>query len=252
MTMPVADVWFTRDSVGDGVTLIREPRVDSLIRCNIWHVRGRDRDLLIDCGLGLSDIGGFFQRPLIAVATHAHFDHVGGLHEFDHRLAHRLEAAELAAPATASLFPRGLGEDFHGPLLEAGYVLDAPLLDAVPELGFDPSAYAVRPAPATGYLDDGDVVDLGDRCFQVLHLPGHSPGGIGLWEAATGILFSGDAVYDGTLFDFLSDSNVADYIRTMRRLRNLPVRVVHGGHNRSMDRARMIEVIDAYLNSRTL
>ena len=251
MAYPVADRWFSRDTVGDGVTLIREPHVDTLIRCNTWHVRGRDRDLLIDSGLGLAPLCGLFERPVVVVTTHAHFDHVGGLHEFDHRLVHRLEAAELASPAGGSLFPRGLGEDFHGPLLAAGYVLDDALLDALPAPGFDPTAYEVRPAPATGVLDDGDVVDLGDRCFQVLHLPGHSPGSIGLWEAATGILFSGDAVYDGTLFDFLSDSDIVDYVRTMRRLRALLVRLVHGGHNPSMNRARMLEVIDAYLRSRT-
>ena len=44
---------------------------------------------------------------------------------------------------------------------------------------------------------------LGDRHFEVLHLPGHSPGSIGLWERRTGILFSGDALYDGPLLDEL-------------------------------------------------
>jgi hypothetical protein len=32
---------------------------------------------------------------------------------------------------------------------------------------------------------DGDVIDLGDRAFEVLHLPGHSPGWIGPWDAAS-------------------------------------------------------------------
>ena len=250
MAYAVADVWFDRCPVGDGVTLIREPHVDALIRCNIWHVRGRDRDLVVDSGLGLAPLRGLFERPVVAVATHAHFDHVGGLHEFDQRLVHRSEGADLVKPAGATLFPRGLGEDFRPYLLAAGYVLDHPFLDSLPGPDFDLAAYVVRPAPASGFLDDGDVVDLGDRSFQVLHLPGHSPGSIGLWEAATGILFSGDAVYDGTLFDFFSDSDVGDYVRTMRRLRTLPVRVVHGGHDESMDRARMFEVIDAYLTSR--
>jgi glyoxylase-like metal-dependent hydrolase (beta-lactamase superfamily II) len=39
----------------------------------------------------------------------------------------------------------------------------------------------------------------------VIHTPGHSPGGIALWEAATGILFSGDIVYDGELIEGTSD-----------------------------------------------
>jgi glyoxylase-like metal-dependent hydrolase (beta-lactamase superfamily II) len=85
----------------------------------------------------------------------------------------------------------------------------------------------------------------------VLHLPGHSPGSIGLWEAKTGTLFSGDAVYDGPLLDQLDGSDVSDYIRTMQRLRALPVRVVHGGHDASFGRERLIKLIDTYLSSRS-
>ena len=105
-------------------------------------------------------------------------------------------------------------------------------------------------APATRLLEDGDVVDLGDRAFEVLHLPGHSPGSIGLWDASTGVLFSGDAVYDGPLLDELSDSDIAAYVATMRRLRELPVTVVHAGHEPSFGRDRLVELCDAYLRSR--
>ena len=44
-------------------------------------------------------------------------------------------------------------------------------------------------------------IDLGDRAFEVIHTPGHSPGGIALYEPKTGILLSGDIVYDGPLID---------------------------------------------------
>ena len=56
-------------------------------------------------------------------------------------------------------------------------------------------------APATRLIDEGDVIDLGDRIFEVLHTPGHSEGEILLWEAFTGILFSGDMIYDGDLIN---------------------------------------------------
>ena len=94
------------------------------------------------------------------------------------------------------------------------------------------------------------MLDLGDRAFEVLHLPGHSPGSIGLWEAATGVLFSGDAVYDGPLLDELDGSDVVAYVATMRRLRELPVGVVHAGHEASFGRERLVELCDAYLVAR--
>ena len=46
--------WFRVSDVGDGVTLIEEPHVDPLLSANVWHVRGRDRDLVVDAGLGSS------------------------------------------------------------------------------------------------------------------------------------------------------------------------------------------------------
>lgn len=64
---------------------------------------------------------------------------------------------------------------------------------------FDENAYRVRPAPATRLFEQGDVIDLGDRHFEVLHEPGHSPGSIALWESASGVLLSGDSIYDGPL-----------------------------------------------------
>ena len=70
-----------------------EPYVDPFLRCNIWLVVGRDHAMLVDTGLGLVSLAAaardLFDRPLLAVATHYHFDHVGSLHEFPDRLAHR-------------------------------------------------------------------------------------------------------------------------------------------------------------------
>ena len=86
--------------------------------------------------------------------------------------------------------------------------------------------------------------------FEVLHLPGHTPGSIALWEETSGVLFSGDVVYDGPLLDELPGSNIKDYIRTMKRLRELPVTAVHGGHEGSFGRERLLEIIDDYLACR--
>ncbi|TGV95685.1 MBL fold metallo-hydrolase, partial [Mesorhizobium sp. M2E.F.Ca.ET.154.01.1.1] len=44
--------WYETIRMADGVTLIHEPWIKPFFRCNIWHVRGRDRDLLFDSGLG--------------------------------------------------------------------------------------------------------------------------------------------------------------------------------------------------------
>lgn len=139
-------------------------------------------------------------------------------------------------------------EDIRASL--AGYGLaeaDGTLVDALPHEGYDIASYRVRSIEATGTIGEGDVIDLGDRHFSVFHLPGHSPGSIGLFEAATKTLFSGDAIYDGPLLDELPGSDIAVYRQTIKRLRDMEVAIVHGGHDPSFGRERMIEICDSWL-----
>ena len=96
-------------------------------------------------------------------------------------------------------------------------------------------------------IEEGDVLDLGNRVLQVLHTPGHSPGGISLWEAATGTLFSGDIVYDGPLIEDAYHSNLDDYATSLQRLRQLPIRTVHGGHFPSFSGERLRALIDQWM-----
>lgn len=250
--MPVAAQWFRRERLSGGVSLISEPYVDAFARCNIWHVRGRDRDLVVDTGLGLRSLreaaADVFERPVTAVLTHSHFDHIGGAYEFAVRLGHGDEREELAQPrGFRGLTARALGDDLVRRLRGAGYDVPEGLLTALPYSGYAIDSYSVRSAPLSATVRDGDVIDLGDRAFEVLHLPGHSPGSIGLWEAGTGILFSGDAVYDGPLLYDLPGSSMADYARTLRRLLTLEVETIHAGHDPSFGAARLRQIAESYL-----
>jgi len=253
--LKVAERWFERRVMGEGVTWIWEPHLNPFIRCNIWHVRGRSRDLIVDTGSGLSPLrratADLIARPLAAVATHIHYDHVGGLYEFDERMMHHLEAPRMNPyrefhPLRASDFPESFRPYLPADPSGSGDLL----LDARPAENWTPGDYAIASTTPTRRLTEGDVIDLGDRAFEVMHLPGHSPGSIGLWEQRSGIFFSGDAIYDGPLFDMLPDSSIRDYIATMKRLRSLPVTIVHGGHEPSFGSPRMVALIDQYLKSR--
>jgi len=258
MALQIAERWFERRRFDSDVTQLYEPHVVPFMRCNIWHVRGRERDLFVDTGMGVASLKAatrdLLDKPVSAVATHTHGDHVGGHNEFEHCLVHSAEAAALEAPHnTTGLVPAGVfGADGIAYLRDAGYDFDpeALLITALPHAGYDPDAYGVVPARACEIVEEGDRVDTGDRSFEVLHLPGHSPGSIGLWEAETGILFSGDCVYDGPLLDGLADSEIGPYIASMKRLRDLPVRVVHAGHDPSFGRDRLLELIGDYLAKR--
>ena len=240
MQIATTDNWYETRSIDDGVTYIGEPFIKEFYRCNIWHVRGRDRDMLVDSGMGVvslrEQIPLVSERQCLAVASHTHFDHIGCHHEFSERLVHRDEAEILATPDRAST-------------LADPYVEDS-IFTQLPPAPYVSTAYAVKAAPATRLLEEGDVIDLGDRHFDVIFTPGHSPGGIMLYEKSTQILFSGDTVYDGPLIDDAYHSNIAAYIATMKRIYDLPVRVVHGGHFPSFDGDRYRRLVRAFLDQR--
>lgn len=229
--------WFSDRRLDDGVTLIWEQCLKPYYRCNIWHIRGRDCDLVVDTGMGIRPLGptvaALTDRLVTAVASHTHVDHIGGHHEFARRAVHDAEAAILAAPDRQNTI--------------ADVYLTDEMFDDSPPAGFVTKTYTVRGAPATRLLRDGDTIDLGDRIFEVIHLPGHSPGSIALWEEETGTLFSGDTIYDGPLIDNFYHSVVADYVASMERLRTIPARVIHAGHFNSFGNARLQELIDDYI-----
>ena len=231
--------WYETLRFADDVTLIHEPWIKPFFRCNMWHVRGRDRDLLFDSGLGHFSLRAHVplvaERDLLCVASHTHFDHIGCHHEFGPCAVHAAESEILADPR-------------NGWTLADRYATDE-MFDRLPE-GWDTSRYHVRPATVGRILQHGDVIDLGDRAFKVIHTPGHSPGGIGLFEAKTGIFLSGDIVYDGPLIDDAYHSDVPTYVDTLERLRALPVSIIHGGHFPSFGPMRFRQLIDEYVAGR--
>ena len=95
--------WYEIVHLPDDVTLIHEPWIKPFYRCNMWHVRGRDRDLLFDSGLGHFSLSRHVslvtERAIVCVASHCHFDHIGCHHEFPDRCVHRAEADILADPS---------------------------------------------------------------------------------------------------------------------------------------------------------
>ena len=171
--LPVAASWFSVTWVTGRTAVITEPHVDEFLQGNIWYLRGRERDLLVDTGNGIAPLRPVLarfsrsERPreIVALATHAHADHIGGFHEFERRLLH---PAEANAAARAGDEP---------PLLTATWVakLGAQLADdgtasarprrcrsRMPASTRPPSASP--PPPRRTSSQGGDVIDLGGRC----------------------------------------------------------------------------------------
>ena len=249
--LPSDSAWFSTQTLDGDIWCLSEPHVTRFMQSNIWFLRGTTADLLVDAGNGIAPL-----RPalpahdparLIVVATHAHADHVGGMAEFPGIWcnANAVRALETADPAETLAGP-GYGlEDVSG-LIVPPPGLSGPLAAARPH-GFDPARFGPRPCTVGRALREGDVVDLGNRRFSVLEVPGHSPACIALYDPDAELLIAGDAIYDGGLVDGLFHSDRAAYRRSLERLRDLPVDRVLGGHGPAMTGVRMARLIRDHL-----
>ncbi len=211
--------WFTVETIDAGTFAISEYRHWEETHC--YLLLGRDRALLIDTGLGVGNIRAVTDRlthlPMTAAVTHAHWDHMGGLGDFDDIAVHRAERGWLAerfplplAAVKSSLTARPCG-------FPANFRLE------------DYQLYRGEP---DRLLEDGDRLDLGGRAVTVLHTPGHSPGHCCFYEPDRGYLYAGDLIYSGCLDAFYPTTDPELFRQSVKKIRALDVKRVLPGHHR--------------------
>lgn len=109
-------------------------------------------------------------KPAKILLTHSHWDHI----------------ADAAA----------LKQHYMIPLYV--HPLDAPNLISPGADGL-PSTFSIEPIQPDGFFDEGDIIEVGSLRFEVIHTPGHTPGGVCFWCEKEGALFSGDTLFRSTI-----------------------------------------------------
>lgn len=179
---------------------------------------GDERCLLIDTGLGVGDIseivGRLVHKPVIAAATHIHWDHIGGYGRFSSICAHSAEVGWLNGgfPLTVGAVRKMLAEGD----LPYNFVLDD---------------YSIFQGAPSRILEDGECIELGGRTITVLHTPGHSPGHMCFWEKERGYLFTGDLIYKGILYANYPSTDPEAFLNSVERIAGLSVKRVFPGHH---------------------
>ncbi len=236
----IAQHWYRRERIRDDLYLITEPHYTWENRANLWLILGRDANLLIDAGLGVSSLklhlADTLDKPLKVVASHVHFDHCGCCHEFDEVFIHEAEHQALTQGDQRLMLAT---PEFNYTPARDFYQL--------PYQGFSAENYSVKACPQAQKIQHGDIFDLGDKAFEVMHLPGHSSGSIGLMKSDHKQFFSGDVVYDGELLDKLEDSAIPNYIESMSKLLSMRPEEVRPGHYESFDTRKLHTLISDYL-----
>lgn len=146
--------WYAHKSLGDGLFWIQERFYQSENRCNIWLLRGSHQDVVIDTGLGLRSLPDYMdakgllgkdpqrKNPLLAIATHTHFDHAGGLHQFQQVGVHSAEVDALSS-----------GDNFE----MVTWLSDSEITEA-PSPGWRARHYKVTAVQPTHILQEGGSV----------------------------------------------------------------------------------------------
>ncbi|MCM1150323.1 MAG: MBL fold metallo-hydrolase [Butyricicoccus sp.] len=209
--------WFTIDKIDGETYVISEYRHWEETHC--YLLCGRERCLLIDTGLGIGNIYDeavrLTDRPVAAVATHVHWDHIGGHRFFPEFYAHGEELGWLNGEFPLSMETvREMVADCR----------------ELPE-GFDVRDYELFQGKPARVLSDGDMIELGGRGIEVLHTPGHSPGHMCFREKERGYLFTGDLVYRDVLFAYYPSTDPEAYLDSLERIAALPVKRVFPAHH---------------------
>ena len=231
--------WFVVRRVTPDLWMIAEP--GHVVN---WLYQGSERAILVDTGTGIVPIAPLVarltDRPVTAVNTHYHFDHVGGNAGFTERVAGTRGGPLLERGTPPDLLRRYLAAF---PAFIAGArarrAADPDAFSLTPETevrnfppAFDPAAWAPGRVPATALLREGDTIDLGDRTLRVIDTPGHSPDGISLFDESRGLLFVGDTLMEGALYAHYDESSLPDLLASARKLAALgpDLRVICAGH----------------------
>lgn len=164
--------------------------------CYVVEDEASKQALVIDCGGEPEKVLALLAQDrlklTLIVATHGHWDH--------------LEGVRLLKEKTGARFL------MHRADLFGLKTTDAPQPD--------------------GFLTDADRLEVGSLKFEVIHTPGHSPGGSSLYNEREKVLFSGDTLFLGTYGRVdLPYSDEAAMAGSLKRLLKLPPEtIVYPGH----------------------
>jgi hydroxyacylglutathione hydrolase len=184
---------------------------------NAYLVIGSKRTILVDVGLStnyphllacLAHVGVTPDKIDMVVLSHEHLDHIGAAYHFTGRTyiaAHRLAANKIMLRDDFSMLRKMFNE---------------------PNVPIDIDIW----------LEEGNVLDLGNFRLDVLYTPGHTSACMTLFDAEKGLLFAADTLMPGGVMGGVFGSgSISDYIQSLEKLKGLNSKILLSGHGRLSD-----------------
>ena len=165
---------------------------------NSYLIIGKEQALLFDLAVDEHGVKEYAEalagKPVMLVISHCHYDHVFYMELFSDAWLHEM---------------------------------DAPLLD-----GSLFGTRKIEPCPKLHYLKHADVIDLGERRLDVIHVPGHTPGSILLLDRKTRVLLSGDTGARRFLFGVTPSVSLDVLCDGLEKLQAYPFDIMYSAHDR--------------------
>ena len=247
--IPNSSKWFEVVRLPNRVYAFWEP--GHVEKVNSFLVLGLDQDILYDTGMGIANIRTAIEevrrseslpaKPIMVVNSHNHLDHNGGNNEFD-------QVWTVDDPWAITRLTRGVPGGEAGGFVSYWSEL-TPHPGVEPPPAFSPETHGIAPYPKEQirFLEDEQIIDLGDRRFTVIRTFSHSPDGITLYNEEAGLFFGGDTFYGP---DFLV-TDAALLADDLRRIEHLPIKWHYGSHGpqliTAMQQGRQLAAVERML-----
>jgi glyoxylase-like metal-dependent hydrolase (beta-lactamase superfamily II) len=183
---------------------------------NAYLVCGSKRTVMIDVGLSsnypallacLNRVGVTPDKIDMVILSHEHLDHIGAAYHFERSFiaAHRLAANKIM-----------LRDDFS----------------MLRKMFNEPNV----PINVDIWLEEGNLLDLGNFRLNVMYTPGHTSACITMFDQDKGLLFAADTLMPGGVMGGVFGSgSIADYIQSLERIKGLNSKILLSGHGRLSD-----------------
>jgi len=183
--------------------------IDGMSNDLMYLVVGSERAMLVDTGMGIGDLAGLVRSltnlPLTVINTHGHPDHAGGNPNFD-EVWMPMKDLDIMREMCADEYRLNDLKAFQGENTSQFEFLAKGLVRVRP--------YDIHP------LTPGQVIDIGNRKFEVIETPGHTPGSICLLNSREKILFTGDSIVPYAVWMYLKHSvSIQNFFDGLKRLK---------------------------------
>jgi hydroxyacylglutathione hydrolase len=227
-----------------------EDELDGYVQSGVYLVRGQGENILIDTGNWTTPeydngMGQFLINKLdlekqdlkYILITHFHYDHTGNASVLKERYGAQIVAHELDRPiiedpmiVTRADNLKRFGTTPEEVLADFNLAKGESLGLSDPEIV---RRHWNRPVEVDVTVEDGEVLEVGGLKLEIIHLPGHCPGQIGVWNPHSGILYSADIMHFPTPLGPYPIGDAKGHRRSIERCIEMKPQLILEGHGLS-------------------